>query len=178
MIHRRSGTDPGRRRTLDISGGVLREAWDYNLSDEDLGGIWATLFYPVSRHWAFGVEIAGIGVHQERVPSVAIGAFALVARWQRPLGGGSWFADTGAGLSYGSGIVPERGTQFNYVAHASVGILRPLRAGRSVTAALLWLHLSNNGLAGRSRNPDIQAVGVRVGVSLPLSRDPAPSATR
>jgi len=79
-------------------------------------------------------------------------------------------------LSYGSGIVPERGTRFNYIAQSSVGISRPLRTGLSMTAALMWLHLSNNGLANRARNPDIQAVGVRVGVSIPLSRDPGPGA--
>jgi hypothetical protein len=168
---------PGDTRwALEIGGAALREAWDYNLSDEDVGAVLATLFYRLSRDWALGVEFAGIGVHQERVPSVGVGGFALMARWQRPLGAGSWFADAGAGLSYGSGIVPERGTRFNYIAQSSVGISRPLRTGLRMTAALMWLHLSNNGLASRARNPDIQALGVRVGVSIPLSRDPGPGA--
>jgi hypothetical protein len=182
MVAQSAGADgliptPDKRWSLEIGAAALREAWDYNLSDEDVGAVLATFFYRLSRDWAFGVEFAGIGVHQERVPSVGMGGFALVTRWQRPLGAGSWFAEAGAGLSYGSGIVPDRGTRFNYMAQSSVGISRPLRAGRSLTAALMWLHLSNNGLAGRARNPDIQALGVRVGVSIALSRDPPASIT-
>jgi hypothetical protein len=161
---------PDRRWEVEVAAAALREAWDYNLTDEDAGALFATLFYHLTREWAVGVELAGIGVYQERVPSVGAGGFALVARWQRPLGAGSWFADAGGGLSYASGIVPERGTRFNYIAQSSVGISRPLTARTSLTTALAWLHLSNNGLAGRARNPDIQAVGVRVGVSVLLAR--------
>ena len=172
-----SMTRMDKRWVIETGGAALREAWDYNLSDEDVGAGFATLLYRLARNWALGVEVAGIGVHQERVPSVAVGGFALVTRWQRPLGAGSWFADVGAGLSYGSGIVPERGTRFNYIARSSVGLSRPVSARTSLSAALMWLHLSNNGVAGRARNPDIQAIGVRVGVSVLLSRDPSPSRT-
>ena len=166
-------TRTDKRWVFEIGGAALREAWDYNLSDEDVGALFATLLYRHARHWAFGVEVAAIGVHQERVPSVGVGGFTLVTRWQRPVGAGSWFADVGVGLSYATGIVPERGTRFNYVAQSSVGLSRPVGARTSLSAALTWLHLSNNGLRGRSRNPDIQALGVRVGVSVPLSRDPS-----
>jgi hypothetical protein len=80
-------------------------------------------------------------------------------------------------MALDAGTVPDRGARFNYLGQSSVGITRPVSARTSLTAALMWLHVSNNGLAGRARNPDIQALGVRVGVSVQLSRDPAPSRT-
>jgi hypothetical protein len=35
-----------------------------------------------------------------------------------------------------------------------------------VLGGITWVHVSNNGLAGRDRNPDIEAVGPRFGILL------------
>jgi hypothetical protein len=38
--------------------------------------------------------------------------------------------------------------------------------GALVTVTGRWLHASNNGREGRGRNPDVQALGVVIGVAL------------
>ena len=156
----------------EMNAAVLREAWDYNIRDEDAAMVTGGLFYRWSRHWATGIELAAIGVHQEQVPSVVAGGFSLIVRWQRTCGRGRCFADAGGGLSYASDQVPEDGTRFNYLAQSAVGVSRPWSERAQLTYALVWLHISNNGLAGRSRNPDIQALGARVGVSVALWGNP------
>jgi hypothetical protein len=40
--------------------------------------------------------------------------------------------------------------------------------GLHALAAVRWIHFSNNGLAGRDRNPDIEATGAHVGVLMPF----------
>lgn len=156
--------------TVQFVGDIYREVWDYNLSDEDLFGAAAAALYRVSRRWSVGVETLLFAVHQERVPSVAVAGIAPLLRWHRLRTGGSYFAEGGGGLSYATGIVPERGTQFNYIGHLGVGLTRTFSSGTTFVGSLRWLHLSNNSLAGRSRNPDIQAIGLRAGVVVPLSR--------
>ena len=41
---------------------------------------------------------------------------------------------------------------------------RAHRRGVHLLGAVKWIHVSNNGLAGRHRNPDIEAVGAQVGL--------------
>ncbi len=41
-----------------------------------------------------------------------------------------------------------------------------LRPGLHLLVGLRWIHVSNNGLAGSSRNPDIEAIGPQVGFSI------------
>jgi hypothetical protein len=155
--------------TLEITGGVFREAWDYNLSDEDLGGGTTAVFRRLGRAWSVGVRALLLGVHQERVPSTIVSGGSLLVRWHRPRPSGDYFAEIAGGLSYAAGVVPQRGTQFNYVAESGMGVRRSLTGRTGLVATLSWLHLSNNGLAGRSRNPDIQAFGIRIGVTMPLA---------
>jgi len=61
--------------------------------------------------------------------------------------------------------VPPGGTRFNFLAKGSGGATVPLRPGMHLVAALKWIHVSNGGVpAGASRNPDIEAVGLRTGL--------------
>jgi hypothetical protein len=46
----------------------------------------------------------------------------------------------------------------------SGGVLVRLRSHLHAVAALQWIHVSNNSLKGPGRNPDIEAVGPRLGV--------------
>ena len=156
--------------TVQFVGDVYREAWDYNLSDEDLFGAAAAALYRVNRRWSVGLETMIFGVHQERVPSVAVGGVAPLVRWHRLKTRGSYFAEGGGGVTYATGIVPELGTRLNYISPLGVGLTRTLGSGTTLVGSIRWLHLSNNSLAGRSRNPDIQAIGLRAGVVVPLLR--------
>jgi Lipid A 3-O-deacylase (PagL) len=145
-----------RGGAVHVGGEIYREAWNYNLSDEDLFGGSVRLSYPVSRHWSVGAEVLILWVHQERVPSTPLAGGALLVRRQFPHSRVSYFVEGGGGLSYSARFVPQRGTRFNYIAEAAV------------EASFRFLHISNNGLAGRDRNPDIEAFGIRIGMLLPL----------
>jgi hypothetical protein len=157
-----------RGASAEFVGGVYREAWDYNLSDEDLFGGSAAIVYRLTTNWAIGLEGFVIGVHQETTPSTAVPGFATLVRWQRARTAIAPFIEIGVGLSYAVDPVPARGTRFNYVALIGAGVTRPLTDDLSLLIALRWLHLSNNGLAGRDHNPDVQALGARIGVVVPF----------
>ena len=66
-----------------------------------------------------------------------------------------------AGPSHGrgSGRAPKR-------RYAQANATIRVRSGVHLLAGLKWIHVSNNGLAGRDRNPDIEAVGPTLGVLL------------
>ena len=68
------------------------------------------------------------------------------------------------GVSDADTDVPPRGTRFNYLAVGGGGVTLRLHAGVHGIAGLEWVHVSNGGLAGRGRNPDIEAIGPKVGV--------------
>jgi len=65
---------------------------------------------------------------------------------------------------WASEITPPRGTRFNYLALGTIGAIVPLGRGLHLMAGARLIHVSNNGLAGRDRNPDIEALGPQVGI--------------
>ena len=74
------------------------------------------------------------------------------------------FWELDVGVSKAETYVPPRGTRFNYLALGGGGATVRLRHGGHLLAGLRWIHVSNNGLAGRHRNPDIEAVGPYGGI--------------
>lgn len=153
---------------VEVAGEIQREAWNYNVSDEDLFGGSASLWYPVGDRWSIGAEALVLWVHQERVPSTPLAGVALLTRRRFPQRRFSYFVEGGGGLSYSARFVPQRGTRFNYIGEAAAGVIHPTSRHAHLTASFRFLHISNNGLAGRDRNPDIEAFGIRVGMMLPL----------
>jgi hypothetical protein len=76
----------------------------------------------------------------------------------------SLFLEGEVGVSESDTYVPPRGTRFNYVALGAAGATIRLRPGLHLLTGMKLLHVSNNGLAGRNRNPDIEAVGPHASV--------------
>ena len=155
--------------TIEVAGEIQREAWNYNLSDEDLFGGSASLWYPAGDRWSMGAETFVLWVHQERVPSTPLAGATLLARRLFPRAMLSYFVEGGLGISYSARFVPQRGTRFNYIAEAGTGVIHPTGRHAQLMASFRFLHISNAGLAGRDRNPDIEAFGIRVGMVLPLA---------
>jgi hypothetical protein len=156
--------------TMEFGGEVYREAWNYNNSDEDLWGGSADLWYRVTPRWSIGTEAVVTWVHQEPIASVPLAGLALMTRRQFARSNRAYFVEGGVGVTYAARFVPNKGTRFNYLAAAGAGIMYALRPRTMLVASFRWLHLSNNGLAGIDRNPDIEAFGIRVGVLVPLVR--------
>lgn len=152
-----------------MAGDVYREAWNYNVSDEDLFGGTVGLWYPAGRDWSIGAELLVLWVHQERVPSTGLAGIALIARRRFHRDAVSYFIEGGGGVSHAARFVPQRGTRFNYVGQAAFGITHETSRYVHFIASFRFLHISNNGLAGRDRNPDIEAFGIQIGMLLPLA---------
>ena len=153
--------------SLQLSGSFFRESWDLNVFRERLAGASASAFRQLTPRWAIGIETSLMHVRQDPLKDVLLPAVNLLGRWSAlQLGKTVVFIEGGGGLSYASGMVPNEGTQFNFVAQTGVGLLRPLSPRVDLLGGARWLHVSNNGLDGSRRNPDIQALGLYVGWGL------------
>ena len=153
--------------SLQLSGSFFRESWDLNVFRERLVGASASAFRQLTPRWAIGIETNLLHVRQDPLKDVVLPTVNLLARWSAfHLGKTVVFLEGGGGLSYASGMVPNEGTRFNFISQTGVGLLRPVSPRLDLLGGARWLHVSNNGLDGSRRNPDIQALGLYVGWSL------------
>ena len=149
---------------LQLASHAAFELWNYNANHEEIytfvpgvsyglsDAVAATLTFPIAYVDQRGVDAAFHGV-----------TFGLRSRLYRR-GRVSVFFDFDIGVSYADTYTPPRGTRFNYLALGALGVIVPLRRDLYLMAGARLVHLSNNGLAGRERNPDIEAIGPQVGV--------------
>lgn len=140
------------------------EIWNYNGNHEELYGFAPGLSYGLSDAVAAVVTFPMYYVDQRGVDAALQGiTFGLRSRLYRR-GRVSISFDFDVGVSYADTYTPPRGTRFNYLALGTVGAIVRLRRGLDLMTGVRLIHVSNNGLAGRDRNPDIEAVGLTVGV--------------
>jgi hypothetical protein len=158
--------DPFARRawTLELGGHGALETWNYNISHEEMQSLYAGVSYGLGKGVTFKVGAPLYYVWQRGTDGYLLGLTFGVR--SRALARPRWsvFWEFEVGLSESDTYVPPRGTRFNYLAIGGGGIAWRLRPGLHGVAGLRWVHVSNNGLAGASRNPDIEAVGPSVGV--------------
>jgi hypothetical protein len=149
---------------VELTGGFFLEAWDLNRFQEQLLGGGVGVIRQVAPNWTVGLETTLLHVNQTPAGNVFLPALSMMVRWS-PLrwGRASVFFEGGGGASYASDEVPNLGTRFNLVSQTGVGVSHPVNTRVEFIGALRWLHVSNNSLDGRLRNPDIQALGLYVG---------------
>jgi hypothetical protein len=153
--------DPFARRGwhLELGGHGALETWNYNASHEEMFGFRAGLTYGLGN----GITLTAGGplyyVDQRGVDGYLLGATAGVRGRLYRRGRVSLFLEGEVGVSEADTPVPPRGTRFNYLALGGVGATVRLRTGLHLLTGMKLVHVSNNGLAGRDRNPDIEAVG-------------------
>lgn len=80
----------------------------------------------------------------------------------------SAFAGFDVGISDAAIATPPRGTRFNYLGFGGAGIVVRIRPRVAVVSELEVIHLSNANLKGPGRNPDIEAIGPSIGLSIEL----------
>lgn len=140
------------------------EAWNYNVSHEELLGVSEGLTYGVRDGLLLTMTQHIYYVSQRANDSwllgLTVGVRSRVYRRERT----SVFLEGAVGISDAAIAAPPRGTRFNYLALGGAGVLLRLTPRVHALGALQWLHVSNNSLKGPGRNPDIEAVGPRVGV--------------
>jgi hypothetical protein len=144
---------------LELGGHVALETWNYNGSHEEMHGSRAGLTYGLGN----GITLIAGGslyyIDQRGIDGCLLAATIGIRGRVYRRGRVSLFLEGEVGASDADTHVPPRGTRFNYIAQGGAGATIRLRPGLHLLAGLKWIHVSNNGLAGRSRNPDIEAVG-------------------
>ena len=160
--------DPLARRGwhLDLTVHNAFEVANYNDNHEEMFGGFAGFTYGIREGLAVKVAAPLYYVWQRGTDGYLFGVtgglrgrLAKKPRW-------SAFWEFEIGVSEADTHVPPRGTRFNYLALGGGGLTVRIRPGIHLLSGLRFVHLSNNGLAGRSRNPDIEALGPTIGVLL------------
>ncbi len=140
------------------------ETWNYNVSHENMAAVVPGFTYGLGKGTTFVTHVPVYYVEQ-RGPDAAMIAVTWGVR-SRVLRRGSWtaFWEVEVGISKSDAFTPPGGTRFNYLALGGAGATLRLRDGAHLLTGLKWVHVSNNSLAGRHRNPDIEAVGLQAAV--------------
>ena len=155
----------GRWRAEFLVEGAL-EAWNYNPSHEELFGLVQGVTYGLKDGLVLMVRQRLYYISQRRNDSRLLGiTTGLRARVYRH-GRASGFLQFDIGVSDAAVALPPGGTRFNYVAIGGGGVMVRLNDRLQLLAALEVIHISNAGLAGPDRNPDIEAIGPSVGVTI------------
>jgi hypothetical protein len=150
--------------SLALGAHAAVETWNYNISHESLAGVVPGVAYGVRDGLVLTAEGPLYFVDQRGVDAYLLGVtFGVRGRILRR-GRLSGFLELQVGISEADTFTPPRGTRFNYLALGGAGATVRLRPSLHFVGSLRWIHVSNNGLAGRSRNPDIEAVGPHVGL--------------
>jgi hypothetical protein len=76
----------------------------------------------------------------------------------------SAFLQGDIGVSHTAVATPPRGTRFNYVAGGGGGVMVGVRPRLHLFGTLQLIHVSNAGVKGPGRNPDIEAFGPSIGM--------------
>lgn len=158
--------DPFARRSwnLELAGHGALEAWNYNISHEELVGLIPGFTYGLRDGLQLVASWPMYFVSQRGVDAYLVGATFGVRGRVYQGDRLAAFLELKVGISEADTDVPPRGTRFNYLAMGGGGVTVRLRPGLHGFAGLEWIHVSNGGVAGRHRNPDIEAIGLRVGV--------------
>ena len=151
---------------LDLTVHSAFEVANYNGNHEEMFGEFAGFTYGIREGLAIRVAAPLYYVWQRGTDSYLFGVTGgLRGRLvKKPRWSAFWEFEVGA--SEADTYVPPRGTRFNYLAIGGGGVTVQIRPGIHLLGGLRFVHLSNNSLAGRSRNPDIEALGPTVGVLL------------
>ena len=158
----------GRWRAEFLAGAAL-EAWNYNPSHEELYGLTQGITYGLRDGLVVMARQRLFYVSQRRNDSRLLGVTSGL-RWRvYRRGRASAFLQFDVGISDAAVALPPGGTRFNYLANGGGGVAVRMSRRIHAIALLEVIHVSNGGIAGHDRNPDIEAIGPSVGVTIALN---------
>lgn len=152
-------------RSVELYVLYFAEAWNFNGRRKvTLPGVTAVFSASRGNGWGVALEMLGTTVKQAPLDAFVGGLSVMLRRRLVDYRSVVLFAEGGLGASYSTVIVPERGTRFNYLVQGGLGIATRLAPHVGTLVSLRWFHLSNGSLNGPSHNPDVEALGGRMGV--------------
>jgi hypothetical protein len=161
-----AAVDPFARGSwhFETSAVAALEAWNYNISHEEVYGLDQGVTYGVRDGVALRMHQRLWYVSQRAQDAVVLGLTFGVR--SRVLARGRWsaFVQGDVGISHTALATPPRGTRFNYLAVGGGGAMVRVRQRVHLVATVQLIHISNAGIAGPSRNPDIEAIGPAIGL--------------
>ena len=161
-----ASSDPFARGAWHFESAAIAaiEAWNYNISHEELYGLDQGVTYGVREGVALRMHQRLIYVSQRSQDAVVLGLTVGVRT--RVIARGRWsaFVQGDVGISHTALATPPRGTRFNYLAIGGGGAMVRVHPRIHLVSALQLIHVSNNGIKGPSRNPDIEAIGPSLGL--------------
>jgi hypothetical protein len=140
------------------------EVANYNADHEELYGLNESVTYGLKDGLVLRAGQRFAYVSQRAEDAVLLGLTIGVRGrvWRR--GRLAAFLQGDVGISYSAIAGPPRGTRFNYLAIGGGGLMVRVHPRLHVVSALQLIHISNASLKGRSRNPDIEALGPSIGL--------------
>ena len=158
--------DPFTRGAWHFEAGALAaiEAWNYNVSHEEVYGIQQGVTYGVRDGLALRMQQRFLYVSQRSQDAVVLGLTIGVRARVMPRGRWSAFLQGDVGISHTALATPPRGTRFNYLAIGGGGAMVRVHPRVHLLSTLQLVHISNWGIKGPSRNPDIEAIGPSLGL--------------
>lgn len=155
----------GRWRVEFLAQAAL-EAWNYNPSHEELYGLTQGVTYGLRDGLVLIARQRLFYVSQRRNDSRLLAITSGLRRRVYRRGRASAFVQFDVGVSDAAVALPPGGTRFNYLAISGAGITMYLNRRVQAVGVLEVIHISNAGLAGHDRNPDIEAIGPTLGVTI------------
>jgi len=158
--------DPFAARRWHFEGmfhGAL-ETWNYNVSHEELYGVTEGLTYGLKDGIVLTLSQHIYYVSQRANDSWLLGLTCGFRGRVYRRGRSSVFIDGAVGISDAAIATPPRGTRFNYLALGGGGVTVRVHPRVHVVSTLQLIHVSNAGVKGPGRNPDIEAIGPSLGL--------------
>lgn len=140
------------------------EAWNYNISHEELYGLSEGVTYGVKNGLLLRANQRLAYVSQRAEDAVLLGLTIGVRGRVYHYGRVSAFLQGDIGISHTAIATPPRGTRFNYLAMGGGGAMVRVHPRVHVVSTLQVIHLSNASLKGPGRNPDLEAIGPSLGL--------------
>lgn len=140
------------------------EAWNYNVSHEELYGLAEGVTYGVKDGLLLTASQQIYYVSQRANDTWLLGLMVGVRGRLYHRGRVDVYLEGDVGISDAAIAAPPRGTRFNYLALGSSGAITRVRTSTFAVVGMQWIHVSNNSLKGPGRNPDIEAIGPVLGV--------------
>jgi hypothetical protein len=155
----------GRWRAEFVAQAAL-EAWNYNPSHEELYGLVQGITYGLRNGLVLTARQRLYYVSQRRNDSRLLGLTTGLRGRVYRRGRTTAFLQFDIGISDAAVALPPGGTRFNYVAIGGGGVMVRINRRLQAVAAVDVIHVSNAGVAGHDRNPDIEAIGPSLGLSI------------
>jgi hypothetical protein len=151
---------------FEFDGNAALEAWNYNASHEELYGLAQGLTYGLRDGLVLRMNQRFLYVSQRGEDGVVLGLTAGVRGRIVQRGRTAVFLQGEVGISHTALAAPPRGTRFNYLAIGGGGLMVRLNGRTHAVSALQLIHISNADVKGDGRNPDIEAIGLSLGLNL------------